>query len=255
MALSAFVACRANRAPRGRPILTSAASWRPARGEGIGAGQLHGPDCCLLGSVRDDERGFLSRRSYPTIGLVDLSSVHDRRHRPSIGPILAMHQLGSSCGNRSRACGRRMTANREFTEDTVAALMRTDPRIRYLRQPMSVGMPANLNSAIAATDGDYVANLHDDDAYRPDLLARWIEALGSCRRATLVFNTYEQLASDGSPDRTYRVPLPACFPAVFSSSASTTGGGTSILRCGERLWRVVKLRAGRPLPSKVWLCL
>jgi glycosyltransferase involved in cell wall biosynthesis len=100
----------------------------------------------------------------------------------------------------------------DSTEDTVAALIRTDPRIRYLRQPGNVGMPANLNSAIAATGGEYVANLHDGDIYRPDLLARWIEALASCRRAAFVFNAYEQLASDGSTERTYREPLPACFP-------------------------------------------
>jgi glycosyltransferase involved in cell wall biosynthesis len=100
----------------------------------------------------------------------------------------------------------------DSTEETVAALMRTDPRIRYVRQPVNVGMPANLNSAIAATGGEYLANLHDGDIYRPDLLARWIDALASCRRAAFVFNAYKQLASDGSTERIYREPLPACFP-------------------------------------------
>jgi glycosyltransferase involved in cell wall biosynthesis len=98
------------------------------------------------------------------------------------------------------------------TEDTVATLMRADPRVRYLRQPMNVGMPANLNSAIAASTGEYVANLHDGDIYRSDLLARWIEALGSCPRAAFVFNACEQLAADGSVERTYLEPLPPCFP-------------------------------------------
>jgi glycosyltransferase involved in cell wall biosynthesis len=98
------------------------------------------------------------------------------------------------------------------TEDTVATLMRTDSRIRYLRQPVNVGMPTNLNSAIVATGGEYVANVHDGDVYRQDLLARWIEALARCRQAAFVFNAYEQLALDGSPERRYCEPLPACFP-------------------------------------------
>jgi glycosyltransferase involved in cell wall biosynthesis len=99
----------------------------------------------------------------------------------------------------------------DSTEATVSALMRTDPRIRYLRQPMNVGMPANLNSAIAATAGEYVANLHDGDIHRPDMLAQWMKALETCRRAAFVFNAYEQLDTDGSPERTYRESLPACF--------------------------------------------
>jgi glycosyltransferase involved in cell wall biosynthesis len=45
--------------------------------------------------------------------------------------------------------------------------------IRYLRRPHNLGMPQNLNLGILAPTGKYVAILHDDNAYSPDLLKEW----------------------------------------------------------------------------------
>lgn len=47
-----------------------------------------------------------------------------------------------------------------------------DERIRYLRQSQAVPVTENWNAALAASRGDYVLMLGDDDAVMPDYLSR-----------------------------------------------------------------------------------
>lgn len=76
------------------------------------------------------------------------------------------------------------------TDDTaeVAEKWRTTfSRLLYRRNERNLKMPGNLNAGIAATSGDYIANLHDGDSYDPTLLEKWEAALDRCPSAGFVF--------------------------------------------------------------------
>ena len=87
---------------------------------------------------------------------------------------------------------------------------RRDARVRYRRNQQNLRMPGNLNAAIAEARGEYIANLHDDDLYRPDLLAKWIAALKRHPRAAFVFNAYEVIDARGRPTL-HALAIPECM--------------------------------------------
>jgi glycosyltransferase involved in cell wall biosynthesis len=87
------------------------------------------------------------------------------------------------------------------TDDTEAicrGYAAKDPRVRYFRNAENLKMPGNLNAAIARASGEYVANVHDGDVYRPDLIEKWKTALDAVPTAAFVFNQYEMIGRDGS---------------------------------------------------------
>jgi glycosyltransferase involved in cell wall biosynthesis len=53
-----------------------------------------------------------------------------------------------------------------------------DPRVRVLTQPVSLGVAAARNAAIAQARGEWVAFLDDDDLWAPNKLARQLEVAG-----------------------------------------------------------------------------
>ena len=96
------------------------------------------------------------------------------------------------------------------TEQICLEYERRDQRIRYRRNERNAGMPGNLNTAIRAANGEYIANLHDGDIYHPALLEKWVAALDTCPKAGFVFNAYRALDADGKERAIYREPLPPC---------------------------------------------
>lgn len=88
----------------------------------------------------------------------------------------------------------------------------SDSRIRYQRRPENIGMPQNLNLGILASTGKYVAILHDDDVYCPDLLRQWKTCLDEHPKAAFVFNAYRALNAQGQTRTVYRETLPRCSP-------------------------------------------
>lgn len=83
------------------------------------------------------------------------------------------------------------------TEEICRGFAAGDARIRYAKNETNLNMPGNLNGAIRRTTAPLIANLHDGDVYRRDLLARWREALESQAEAAFVFNAWEMLDDEG----------------------------------------------------------
>jgi len=89
-------------------------------------------------------------------------------------------------------------ASRDNTEDVCRDYAKRDLRIRYYRNLQNLGMPGNLNAAIRHARGTYIANLHDGDIFRSDLIEKWKNALDETPDAEFVFNAYESVSADGS---------------------------------------------------------
>jgi glycosyltransferase involved in cell wall biosynthesis len=81
-----------------------------------------------------------------------------------------------------------------------------DSRIRYFRNSQNLKMPGNLNAAIQRAQGQYVANLHDGDRFRSDLIQKWKDALDRVPDAAFVFNAYATILPGGGL-REWREPF------------------------------------------------
>ncbi len=99
----------------------------------------------------------------------------------------------------------------DHTEEICRDYQARDPRIRYFRNNRNLKMPGNLNAAIGRATGEYIANLHDGDVYRADLIEKWKNALDACPTAAFVFNAYHTLQQDGS-HRLYDMPFGTRVP-------------------------------------------
>jgi glycosyltransferase involved in cell wall biosynthesis len=89
-------------------------------------------------------------------------------------------------------------ASPDDTEEVCRDYAKRDSRIRYYRNSQNLGMPGNLNAAIRHARGTYIANLHDGDLFRSDLIEKWKNALDETPEAEFVFNSYESVSADGS---------------------------------------------------------
>jgi len=97
------------------------------------------------------------------------------------------------------------------TEEICREYARRDARIRYLRNDRNLGMPGNLNLSLQVANGFYLANLHDGDVYRHDLITKWKNALDNHPTAGFVFNAYRLRREDGS-EIIYKDAYPSLIP-------------------------------------------
>jgi glycosyltransferase involved in cell wall biosynthesis len=63
------------------------------------------------------------------------------------------------------------------TFEAVTKAAAGDPRVLYNRNPERLGIPGNLNAAITASRGEFVAMCHDHDVYKSSFLRRMVETL------------------------------------------------------------------------------
>lgn len=78
-------------------------------------------------------------------------------------------------------------ASPDDTEAVCRGYERLDPRVRYFRNDRNLGMPGNLNAGLRRCRAPLVANLHDGDLYRNDLLRLWKTALDGNPDAAFAF--------------------------------------------------------------------
>jgi glycosyltransferase involved in cell wall biosynthesis len=80
--------------------------------------------------------------------------------------------------------------SRDGTFQVIEACARRDPRIRAVRTPRNLGMAGNANFAVSRASAPYVALLHHDDLYAPQLLERWLDVAQRHPAVGFVSNAY-----------------------------------------------------------------
>lgn len=143
-----------------------------------------------------------------------------------------------------------MISDNASTDDTAAVVESYgDPRIVYRPLEHDIGRVANSNRLIGLAETEFLVLLGDDDALRPDHLARALEAFGRFPSAGVVHTGCSIVATDGTPlvadmrilrtrrpyhfetgagfrRRSMRSSWPVCFPsAMFRRVALTHAGG------------------------------
>lgn len=100
-------------------------------------------------------------------------------------------------------------ASSDETERICRDFERVDERIRYYRNRINLGMTGNYQAALERTTGAYIAFLHDNDLFHPDLLAKWASALDRYPSAALVFNSLEAIDFENRHVRYWFHPYPS----------------------------------------------
>jgi GT2 family glycosyltransferase len=90
-------------------------------------------------------------------------------------------------------------ASQEDVESFVKAHF-LDPRVRYERNPVNLGMGANTWGALARATGKYVATVHDDDVWEPDFLATLIPPLESDESLSVAYCDHAIIDEAGTLD-------------------------------------------------------
>lgn len=81
-----------------------------------------------------------------------------------------------------------------------------DPRVRYFRQPRTVGIAANRNACLQVARGRYVAWLDSDDVWEPSMLERQSSVLDARPEVGLVHGGFRLIDAEGDPVRPWEPP-------------------------------------------------
>ena len=84
------------------------------------------------------------------------------------------------------------------TSQAVTEAAEGDVRVRYHRNREPLRMPGNLNAGIQESRGEMIAVCHDHDLYKPNFLAKLVEALDLHKSALFVHCAIDVVRQDGS---------------------------------------------------------
>jgi hypothetical protein len=87
-------------------------------------------------------------------------------------------------------------ASDDGTEEICRQFARSDPRVRYHRQPQNIGLVPNFNAVLHLARGAYLKWLGDDDWLTPAFVSRCVEALDDDAALILVTTQQAHVGTD-----------------------------------------------------------
>lgn len=90
-------------------------------------------------------------------------------------------------------------ASHDGTEEICREFARSDPRVRYHRQPENIGLLNNFIRVLDFADGAYFKWLGDDDWLTPTYVSRCLEVFAEDAALLLVTTQQAYVGSDGKP--------------------------------------------------------
>ena len=107
-------------------------------------------------------------------------------------------------------------ASSDGTQDIVRGYAARDPRVRYHRNDVNIGLAANFNLVFRMSDTPYFRWATSDDVSLPDFLRRCIECLDQERDVVLAYTKTRFIDAEGRTlDRQDRgLDLPSADPAA-----------------------------------------
>lgn len=98
-------------------------------------------------------------------------------------------------------------ASEDDTENVCRAAATADPRIRYIRQPVNIGLHGNHNACMDAARGEYLCICHDHDRREPGIVREYVEFLEQHPNVGVVCSDWELFDDAGARIgvRDYRV--------------------------------------------------
>lgn len=99
-------------------------------------------------------------------------------------------------------------ASTDATPAICERLARSDPRIRYFRNPADLGAAANFNRGVALASGELFKWCAHDDLVSPDYLERCVAALAARPAAVTAYGRLLGIGENGDPTGYVEEPLP-----------------------------------------------
>jgi glycosyltransferase involved in cell wall biosynthesis len=88
-------------------------------------------------------------------------------------------------------------ASTDGTEDLCRSYAATDPRVRYIRRPVNVGVTRNFNEVVDEARAPYFKWQSADDLNAPDLIARCVDVLDGDAGVVLVHSYHRFIGPEG----------------------------------------------------------
>jgi glycosyltransferase involved in cell wall biosynthesis len=88
-------------------------------------------------------------------------------------------------------------ASTDATADLVNEATKDDDRVRYFRQPVNCGAPANYNFTLDRAEGEFFMWHAHDDLRAPEYLERTYTVLKSCTDASVAFSQGQWIGPNG----------------------------------------------------------
>jgi glycosyltransferase involved in cell wall biosynthesis len=89
-------------------------------------------------------------------------------------------------------------ASDDGTEEICRQFARSDPRVRYHRQPRDIGLVANFSTVLHLARGAYFKWMGDDDWLSPTYVSRCVDVLDDDAELILVTTQQAHLGQDGA---------------------------------------------------------
>jgi glycosyl transferase family 2 len=134
-----------------------------------------------------------------------------------------------------------LVSDNASTDDTAALLQRfSDPRLRYVRQPVNIGANANYNYCLHDAHGDYFLLLHDDDTIDADFVAVCMRAANYQVRPGIIRTGVRVIDEHG---RTRRETLNAIHGGSLADFYGAWLAGRTCWYLANTLFHTQQLRA------------
>ena len=88
-------------------------------------------------------------------------------------------------------------ASADGTEDLCRELQKKDLRVRYLRQPINIGLYPNHNFCIEESRGEYLCLFHDDEVYAPEMIQEYVGFMQAHPEVGLLCSDWELIGEKG----------------------------------------------------------
>ncbi|HTE24832.1 glycosyltransferase family 2 protein [Flavitalea sp.] len=93
--------------------------------------------------------------------------------------------------------------SKDNTDEVVAGYL-TDPRIKYYKNKINLGLAANFNEALKYASGEYIKYLLADDLFHPTLLEKMVPVMDQYPNVSLVTSKRDMF---GSKNKSSELPL------------------------------------------------
>lgn len=127
-------------------------------------------------------------------------------------------------------------ASNDETEQMCRSLAQKDPRIRYIRQPVALGLYPNHNFCINESRGEFLCLFHDDDQHHPQLVSESAAFLLRHPEVGIVCSDWDLLDDEGQMIGVRDHDVPDVVPGIEFISR-TIRSGQSWIGCPGALIR------------------
>jgi len=128
-------------------------------------------------------------------------------------------------------------ASTDETERVCRELAENDPRVRYVRHPVDLGLYGNHNAAIEASQGPLLCLFHDDDLYDPTVVGEYVEFLQEHPEVGLVCADWHLIDESGQPVGGRSFGQTRVIPGEQYIEQTLRSGRTSIALSGAMVRR------------------